>query len=113
MSSLDNYLAITVTPAGLGSRLRITLGPTLVGLVGGALSGLVIVPHMATLCRNAAATYARYPSIERPALATELPLPAWLSAAALLIGLAAPLGLGVATVWLVRPRAFGRIFPRA
>jgi hypothetical protein len=85
-------------------RLRATFGPALVGLVGGAVAGLAALPSVAPLCRNIAATYDKYPNLQRPWLAVSLELPAWLVVVAALIGLAAPVAMGAAAIWLVRPR---------
>jgi hypothetical protein len=89
---------------GTWSRLRAALGPTLVGLAGGALLGLAALPSLAPLCRSMATTYDRYPSMDRPWLATEVDLPGWLQVVAVLVGLAGPVALGAVTVWLSRPR---------
>src|SRR5947209_15837114 len=91
-------------PDTLWSRLGTTFGPTLAGLAGGGLAGFLALPAVAPLCRNVAATYALYPSLPRPWLATDLTLPGWLAAAALLIGLAGPVAMGAVAVWLARPR---------
>src|SRR5436190_835423 len=90
-------------PASRWSRLRLTFGPTVAGLLGGALTGLLAIPAMAPLCRNVVTTYAKFPSLSHPA-ALELNVPGWVSLGALLIGLAAPIAVGALVVWLVRPR---------
>ncbi len=97
MSTADNEV-------GLGRRLRTAFGPTLAGLVGGALMGLLALPAVAPLCRNMAATYDQYPSLARPWLASEVSLPGWLLPAALLLGLAGPVAMGAVAVWLAGPR---------
>jgi hypothetical protein len=53
--------------------------------------------------QNMAATYANYPSLPRPWLAMSLQLPAWVELLAVLLGVAAPVAMGLFTVWLVRP----------
>ncbi len=85
-------------------RLRSAVGPTLAGLVGGATLGLVALPNMAPLCRNMAATYAGYPSLERPWPAASFDVPGWLEVLAIGIGLAGPVAVGALAVWLARPR---------
>jgi hypothetical protein len=89
---------------GLGRRLRTTFGPTLAGLAGGALMGLAALVTMTPLCRNMAATYDRFPGLSRPWLASEVTLPGWLEVVFVLIGMAAPVAMGAAAVWLARPR---------
>ena len=64
--------------SGISQRLRTTFGPTLAGLVGGALAGLLSLPFVAPLCRNMAATYDKYPSLTRPWMAQESIWPNWL-----------------------------------
>ena len=85
-------------------RLRTAFGPAAAGLLGGALLGLAALYVIEPLCRNVAATYAEYPSLQPPAIARFPALPAWLSTLALLIGLLGPIATGVLVVWLVRPR---------
>ena len=86
------------------SRLRVILGPILVGIIGGALSGLLALFAVVPLFRNMAETYESYPSLKSPWLATNLDLPGWLLAISFVIGLIAPFAMGIATVWLVRSR---------
>jgi hypothetical protein len=89
---------------GLWTRLRITFGPSLAGLAGGALLGLAALPALGPLCRNMAATYDRYPSLERPWLAADLPVPGWLQVVALLVGLVGAVAMGAVAVRLSAPR---------
>src|SRR4051794_9537292 len=103
MTASDQPANPTANPPSTWSRLAAALGPTAVGLLGGALAGLAGVQALAPLCRNVSATYARFPSLERPWVACDLSLPGWLVAMSLLIGLAAPVAMGVVTVWLARP----------
>ena len=58
--------------AGLWSRLATTFGPTVAGLLGGGLAGLLALATIAPLGRNVAATYAHFPSLQRPWLAADL-----------------------------------------
>jgi hypothetical protein len=74
------------------------------GLVGGGLTGLLTLPVIEPLCRNMADTYANYPSLERPRLAFYFSMPWWLSVLAVVVGTAAPVGMGALAVWLARPR---------
>jgi hypothetical protein len=90
--------------AGLWSRLATTFGPTVAGLLGGGLAGLLALATIAPLGHNVAATYAHFPSLQRPWLAADMEWPAWMLAVAVFIGLAAPVAMGALAVWLARPR---------
>jgi hypothetical protein len=68
------------------------------------VAGLVALPTLAHLLRNVASTYDRFPGLSRPWFAVDLDLAFWVQAGAVLVGLAAAVGMGLATAWLVRPR---------
>ncbi len=85
-------------------KMRTTFGPALAGLIGGSLLGLVALPNMAALCRNMAATYASYPSLQRPWLAFEIEIPVLLKLLLIFVGLAGPITIGAVAVWLARTR---------
>ncbi len=86
------------------TKLRATFGPALAGLIGGSLLGLVALPQMAPLCRNMAATYLEYPSLQRPWPASNFEIPVLLNLLLILIGLAGPIAIGAAAVSLARTR---------
>ncbi len=88
----------------LWQKLRVTFGPVAAGLLGGSLSGLAALESLEPLCRNVALTYADYPSLDPPLIATGPELPGWLSLLALIVGLAAPVATGALAVWLVKSR---------
>jgi FtsH-binding integral membrane protein len=58
----------------------------------------------ATLLKNAASTYATFPSLQPPRLACDLTLPALVQVPLVILGVLAPFGMGLATAWLVRSR---------
>jgi hypothetical protein len=86
------------------SRLRVAVGPTAAGLIGGSLTGLMAIPCFVPLCRNMAATYDQYPSLPRPWLAADFQVPVVLSLLAVIIGAVGPMATGVVAVWLARTR---------
>src|SRR5262245_23104556 len=89
---------------GFWSRLRVIFGPLLVGLVGGGLTAGLALTAMPVLFQNVAATYAKYPSVERPWLAREFSLSTSLVALCVVLGFLGPLFMGLATAWLVRSK---------
>jgi hypothetical protein len=91
-------------PADFWSRFRVTFGPALVGLVGGGLTGGVAVNAVPVLLKNCAATYAKYPSLKAPWLSGQFDAPLALAIPLVLLGVAAPFAMGLATAWLVRAK---------
>jgi hypothetical protein len=91
-------------PPGFWPRCRATVGPTLVGLVGGGLTAGVAVVAISTLLHNCAATYAKFPGVERPWLAQDFTVPDYLIVPLALLGFAGPFAMGLATALLVRSR---------
>jgi hypothetical protein len=85
-------------------QCRVTFGPVVVGLLGGGATGLLGLAATASLLRNCAVTYERFPSVARPALAVDLGLPEWLVILCAALGCTIPFAMGLATVLLVRPR---------
>src|SRR5262249_17121628 len=105
MAVADFSLATVPVPS-LSQRLRPTLGPPLAGLPGGGVVRRMGLMGVVVLLRNCAATYDKFPSLARPWLARDLGLPEWLILPLSLLGCVLPFAMGLATVWLVRPRDF-------
>jgi hypothetical protein len=75
-----------------------------VGLLGGGLTIGVGYAAMATLLKNVANTYDKYPSLQPPWLARDISLPAIIQIPLVILGVVAPFGMGMATAWLVRSK---------
>ncbi len=86
------------------SKFRQTFGPALIGLVGGALTLGYAFSIYTPVLGSCATAYAKFPSQSPSWLFFDMTLPGLLQLPLLLIGLAAPLGMGPATAWLVRGR---------
>ena len=95
---------VSVPSFTLRQKLLRTFGPVLTGLIGGALAGMVGLPSVLTLLRNVAATYDRFPSLERSWIADNFDLPDGLAVPCMILGFLAPFMMGLATVLLVKPR---------
>lgn len=93
----------SVPVEGTGSRLAKTFGPALAGLLGGAMTGLAGLAESGTLGRNVATTYTKFASLDAPSVAS-FDWPPWLLAVFMVVGIAAPVGIGIAVVWLARPK---------
>lgn len=85
-------------------RLRTTFGPAIAGLLGGAFLGLAALPSTAPLSNSVGATYAKFPSLPAPSIASDAQIPTALAVVALVLGLGLPLLTGALAVWLARPR---------
>ena len=86
------------------SKFRQTFGPALIGLAGGTLTLGFAFATFTPILKNCAATYAKFPSQSPSWLFFDITLPRLLQLPLLLIALAAPFGMGLATAWLVRGR---------
>lgn len=89
---------------GFWWRVRLTFGPALAGLLGGGLTIGISYSALVTLLKNVANTYAKYPGVETPWLARDLTLPTLLVIPVVVLGAVGPLGMGLATAWLVRSK---------
>src|SRR5438445_7265180 len=89
---------------GFWWRFRLTFGPALVGLLGGGLTIGIALSALAPLLKNVANTYAKYPSLQPPWLARDVQLPHVILIPLAILGVVAPLGMGLATAWLVRSK---------
>jgi len=85
-------------------RIRSTFAPLLVGLLGGSVISGTALLSLVVLLRNCAATYSHFPHLPRPWLAMDLALPGWLLVPLAVLGMVLPFAMGLATVWLARPR---------
>jgi hypothetical protein len=105
MSDPDPTLAPSSSPAaGAWARCRVTLGPVLVGVLGGVLAGGLSVAAAWAVLRSAASTYARFPGVERPWMAADVPLPGGVALTLGLLGTAGLLLMGLVTALVARPR---------
>ncbi|QJW94571.1 hypothetical protein [Frigoriglobus tundricola] len=85
------------------ARLRATLGPALVGAIGGLAVGLGGLATLDTVCRNALATYTKFPSLAHPPLPF-LDLPGWVVAVAAALGYVLLFVTGIPVARLARGR---------
>ena len=103
MASADTIAGQPSAPT-TRERIRTTLGPLIVGLIGGGVISGAALLSFGVLLRNCAATYAYFPSLPRPSLAVDLTVQDWLLVPLAVIGAVLPFLMGLATYWLVRPR---------
>jgi hypothetical protein len=86
------------------SRFRETFGPALVGLIGGGLTIGVALTATVPLLKNAANTYAEFPSLLPPGLIRDVSIPSAVLVPLAALGVIAPFAMGLVTAWLVRRR---------
>jgi hypothetical protein len=105
MSAVDPALAQAPgRRASLATKLRATFGPSLVGLLGGAATVLLLIPTGRNLLSNMAATYEKFPSESPPWFVTVWAPPPGLELAAGVLGVALPVFAGLSVVLVARPR---------
>lgn len=90
--------------AGFWSRFRETFGPALVGLIGGSLTIGVVLTATVPPLKNAANTYAEFPSVQPPELIRDVSIPSAVLVPLAALGVIAPFAMGLVTAWLVRRR---------
>ena len=86
------------------SRFRVTFGPALVGLIGGALTVGIAWVLMIQVFKNIAGVYAKYPSLDAPWPARDFTLPYAVLVPLVVLAVAAPFIIGLVTARLVRPK---------
>lgn len=86
------------------SRFRETFGPAVVGLIGGGLTIGVALTATVPLLKNAANSYAEFPSLHPPAPIRDVSIPSAVLVPLAVLGVIAPFAMGLVTAWLVRRR---------
>jgi hypothetical protein len=102
--TLDESPAPALCAAPTASNCGRTIGPLLIGLAGGAATGLLGLQSMAVLLRNVAQTYDKYPRVPRSWLVTSIDLPMGVLLVCFVVGLGVPLFMGLSNVLITRPR---------
>jgi tRNA A-37 threonylcarbamoyl transferase component Bud32 len=92
----------------LRKNIRAAIWMVALGVVWGVMGTLgSMLPGVATLFRGVGKTYAQFPSLPKPWVATlDLQMPGWLLLATVLVGVALHLGIGLFIHLLVRPKDF-------
>jgi hypothetical protein len=85
-------------------KFRVTFGPALVGLLGGALTLSFNYAMLQPVLRACANTYSAFPSVTPSCLACDLPLSNSMILPLLLLGMAMPFLLGLVASHLARPK---------
>jgi hypothetical protein len=88
----------------LRKNIRAVVWVAIFGLLCGSVAGLAEAQTLAPLHRSMQRIYEKFPSLERPALALDLPAPPWLRTAAPYATLLALVALGPGAVFLLRSR---------
>ena len=94
----------TIPPSKFWPRFRETYGPALIGLVGGAATAGLGLIAVAPILHNVSQTYANFQSLPTPWFAGDWNLPLVLHLILIVVGITAPLAIGLVTARLVRPK---------